>query len=374
MSPLRHSVPGVPASRRGTGEAAFTLIEMVGVLVVMTILAAVVAENVIGQIKQANRDAEADNLQTFADGLRRSILHTRSVPGTNNWDDALVTELALPLNRITLSSAGNARVLVLDPAFRVGTNSASVPPYTQTRDGSTNPVSPRAILLASVSQPLPALTIDAASFSNLWYNAPADTAPSGWPAAWAKTGKDLKIVRMDWSGLFHRVVLANADALRNAPYSIDSTNTRTFVPAGGQREAWFLHGTPINLHYYPIVTATNSEAVLGREYVVEDMGYVFENGCWRRYATAGVNVGTSPDARFGQWVDTFLLATANPARVASASQQSVIDAMRNYLLYMATYAQNGSPSDSATPPQTPDLRMAYDAQLQLSLVSSNLTK
>jgi hypothetical protein len=217
--------------------------------------------------------------------------------------------------------------------------------------------------------PLPTLGSDATTFSNLW-NTPPDGVPAGWSAAWASRGQDIKIRRLDLTPLFRRLVLDNEDGLRTAPYSINTTNALASVPMGGRFEAFFLHGTPINLHFYPDL-ASASTAVLGREYLVQESGYVFENGSWGRYLSAGPNLMAGS---FGQMVDVFRTAAVKSTRAARAHPQSVVDAMHSYLLYGALYTENGSPTDSPTPPTTPHLRMAYDAQIQMSLVSSNLLK
>jgi type II secretory pathway pseudopilin PulG len=355
----------------GTG---YTLVEVVGVLAIIGILAAVVLSSVMTRIKLTQRQNEAGNLNTLADGLARSILRTRTVPstnasGANSWVQVLVTELALPLNRVELNSSGNPRRLIYDPAMRLGTNNSQKLPWTQTVRGATNLISPRAVLVSSLMDTLPSLTGDTTTFSNLW-NTPPDGVPAGWAASWASRGPDIKIKRMDFTQLFHRLVLENEDGLRTAPYSINTTNTLTSVPISSRVETFFLHGTPINLHFYPDPT-TSTIVVLGHEYLVQESSYLFENGTWGRYLGCGPNMVVGS---FGQLAEVFRVASVSGTRAASATPQSVADAMYTYLLYAALYSESGAPTDTPTPPVTPHLRMAYDAQLQMSLVSSNLLK
>jgi len=356
-------VPPV-ASRRG-----YSLIEVIGVLAIMGILASIALTSVMTRIKLTQRQNETLNLDNLADGLSRSLLRTWSLPSTSTWFAVVVNELALPTNRVALNSAGNARRLLFDPALRIGTNATQALPWTQSWAGATNLVSPRAILVSSLWDTLPVLAADATTFSNLWNTVP-DGVPAGWAASWDARGADIKIKRLDFGLLFRRVVLENEDGLRTAPYSINTTNALTSVPTGERREVFFVLNTPINLHFYPNLASSATE-VLGREYLAQETSYVFENGSWGRYLTAGPNWLAGS---FGQLAEVFRTASVSGTRAAWATPQSAMEAMYNYLLYAALYTGNGSPNDTATPPVTPDLRMAYDAYLQMSLVSSNLLK
>jgi hypothetical protein len=160
----------------------------------------------------------------------------------------------------------------------------------------------------------------AAEFESVW-NAPPNTVP-GALAGWSGLVDDLKIQRMDVGTLFCRVILENVDFLQAAPYSVDSTNTLTTLPAGSRREFWLLTGTVLNFHF-----ADNS--LQGREYVMEDVGYTFENGRWGRYLRYGPN---RSNGWFGEMVDRFLAAPPPPGYTRRyATQQWVVDAMYQFL-------------------------------------------
>ena len=57
------------------------------------------------------------------------------------------------------------------------------------------------------------------------------------------------------------VMLENVDFINGAPYSVETTNTLTTVPAGSRRDFWLLTGTVLNFHY-------TGNSLQGREYVM----------------------------------------------------------------------------------------------------------
>src|ERR1051325_8204463 len=64
-------------------ERAFTLIEGIGVLAIVTMLVSMVAPSVIRRVDRAVWTKETADLQTLADAYTQSILRTKTIPGTN---------------------------------------------------------------------------------------------------------------------------------------------------------------------------------------------------------------------------------------------------------------------------------------------------
>jgi type II secretory pathway pseudopilin PulG len=294
---------------------------MIGVLAVLAILGAIVAENVLTRMRDAARKAEATTLNTLAKTLQDSVIRTKYIPAPTNLAGIVAADLAQPVSRITHNAAGNPRWFWLDPQCQVGASPSTLP-YTQTAQGSVRPQRVRLAVISSVGAPLPARTSGPtqAEFDSVW-NAPLNTLPSAL-SGWAGLVDDLKIQRLDAGTLFCRVILENVDFYYPAPYSVESTNTLTSVPVGSRREFWLLTGTVLNFHY-----ADNS--LQGREYLMEDVGYTFENGRWGRYLRYGPN---RSNGWFGEMVDRFLAAPPPPGYTRRyATQQWVIDAMYQFL-------------------------------------------
>src|SRR5262245_61007363 len=132
----------------------FTLIELIGVLTVLAILAALLIPALIKQMDRLAGEQEAANLKLIGDALRQSILRNRYIPDTSVWVDTIVAETGLRRSQVNSNQRRNPRFFLIDPDLRLGTGAGSTLPYAQTVSGSTNPTSPRVIMLSSVGQSL----------------------------------------------------------------------------------------------------------------------------------------------------------------------------------------------------------------------------
>ncbi|HNQ91106.1 MAG TPA: type II secretion system protein [Verrucomicrobiota bacterium] len=309
-----------PWVRRSGG---FTLLEMVAVLAVLAILGAIIAENVLEQIKMAARQSEEQSLDAIATTLQRSAVRTKAIPSVANLAAAVAADMAMPLVRVQRTAQGNLRWYWMDPNCRVGTNTAMTLPYTQTAVGSVAPVRVRMLALSSVGAPLPERNTGptSAEFDAAWAT-PRGVVPETIAAAWNGDSQDFRSQRMELNGLFCRVILENIDAWHVAPFSVETTNTLTSIPPNSRREMWLLSSTVMNFHY-------NDNSLQAREYIVEDVGYTYENGRWTRYLRYGPNRSIG---WFGEMVDRFLAAAPPPNGVRRYStQQWIIDAMYTFL-------------------------------------------
>ena len=348
-------------SAQGKGSAGYTLLEMLGVLAIVLLLSAVVAENVVTRIRNANADAEGVSITTLANAVQTSVVRSKSLPAATNWAQAAASYLSLPINKVTATASGIQRLFLADPAFRAGTNSLQQLPYVQTAAGSIAPISPRVMIVSSLATALPAITLNSTTFSNIWHT-PPNGVPVDWPSAWANKGQDLRIVRLDLVGLFHRVVLENLDLNYAAPFSIETTNTLTSVPVGGRKEMWLIDTTVFNFHF-------TDNTLQAREQIVGDVSYTFENGRWRRYVLYGPGLSAG---WFGQMVDAFLAAPPPPGMTRRYSnQQWVVDAMYTFLYNFGEWSLD-SFSGGAPWPHIPAYEQAYAGASGLSSYSSDL--
>ena len=353
------SLPGmspVYATARG-----YTLIEVVAVLAVLAILAAVVTPRVITSMKNTARQTEGADLATMREGLEKYILRTKQIPSAATWVQVLSTELAVAANRVSATKADVARAYFVDPALRIGTNSSQTLPFAQTVNGSIQPISPRVMIISSLVKPLPAL--NAGDFNALWAT-PNDTAPAGWPAAWQSFREDLKIQRIDLRGLFHRVIIRNADTVNRAVYSVENTLT-ALIPGVGSPviQMWLLDGTTMGFY------DTNG-IIQAREFVRRDTSYIYEDNHWGR--------DFSPDdflGPFGQMAEDFLAARRAPTAEFGSTQQAVVDEFYTYLWTYGVWANEGFPKGGSSSAQlVPSMRVVDDSQNRLDDFSANLIK
>src|SRR5262249_49393499 len=152
-------------------QRAMTLIELIGVLAVLAILAAFLVPALIRQADKIEGDKESASLKSFGDALQTSITRNRYVPSYTNWDSTVASELGVDIATVRTNQARKLRrVFLVDPSLNI--NGGGLP-YSQTSAGSTNlPVSPRFIMLSSISRALPlGLTNSipsADNFTNIW--------------------------------------------------------------------------------------------------------------------------------------------------------------------------------------------------------------
>lgn len=148
-----------PGPRRG-----FSLIELIGVLAIITILAGVIAPNALRSIERAAVRAESENLEAIGEQVTLYLRDQGTLPTSANWTNALAVYSELSPVELALNKRQNARVFILDPA---------------------NFPAQRAILLSSMrtglALPGSGNINSAARFQDLW-NTPEGTLPG--PGSW----------------------------------------------------------------------------------------------------------------------------------------------------------------------------------------------
>lgn len=355
-------------SSRHAAEA-FTLLEFIAVLAIITLIVTAVSVSLIQRLKRTARDAEILSMESVAGALQTNIIRSRAVAVPSGWPNAVAEELAVPVTRILQTPSGVSRVFMVDPSLRLG--AASHPtrtlPYVQTVEGSVEPVSPRVLVISSIGETLPTISTQQASFNAIW-NTPDKTVPGTW-ISWSGLAEDLNIQRLDLRTAFRRVVLNNVDPDDAAPYSIDSLTNLTTITPGGRVDAWFLTTTAINLHYA-------NQSLQAREYLREDVSYVFENGKWSRYLNYGIR---PPLSGFGLLAEQFRMCAPPPGNKFGANPQAVVEELFTYLYTYGMWATGNPPQTQPFDPggsnssqQVPSYQVLLDCQKRLTQISYNL--
>lgn len=253
-------------------EAGFSLLEFIGVLTVIAILASVLAPPLIRQIDRAIAKQEAAQLQIFAEAFRDHVRRTRSIPDETGWISATSIESETPEEDVTTNARRNVRVFLIDPLLEIGEAGGGLP-YVQSKNGSVALENPRLMILSSLDphQPIPitsGVMEDAADFENIWNTAPGET-PVGWESLW-KNSEDLLIQRIYLGDLFHHVIL-NSYSTPRGFYTIDDADS-TVVSEGG-KEGYFIEGSVLTLF-----DSDHSPEI--QQVVQQPESYAFEYGSW----------------------------------------------------------------------------------------------
>lgn len=96
-------------------EAGVTLIEMMVVLVIIAVVAAMVVPNVIGRPDQARATVAQSDLQSIAGALEIYRLDNRTYPSTAQGLSALVSRPTLPPQPVNWAGDGYLNAMPQDP-------------------------------------------------------------------------------------------------------------------------------------------------------------------------------------------------------------------------------------------------------------------
>lgn len=346
LSFFGHSSLDIGHSREG---GAFSLVELVGVLAVIAVLALLLAPVLVRQIDRIAAEQEGAALKSFAGALQQSAMRRRALPAAATWAATIAGELGVDVANVATNARRQPRFFLIDPALRVGNNGSTLP-YAQsdwaTGSMTTNnagaiapPLSPRVIILSSVGRALPAGVVSgvpvAADFNGIW-DADERTVPAA-PvfAGWTGQGDDIQIQRLNLAPLFvHLVLTSNNSSTNNSQsghFAIDSTSSPMDVPSPGVgRDGYFIRNS---LLYLYVGTNVDSQQILNR-----DTSFVYDLNVWRSSITGGSFLAGSLD--LGSIVDKFLSAPENPNAVNTVAkngvqQQSLI--VSNMVAYMNAY-------------------------------------
>ncbi|MDH4192653.1 MAG: type II secretion system GspH family protein [Nitrospirota bacterium] len=207
---------------RLTSPSGFTLVEMIGVLAILAILASFITPNVINQLKAAKRDAEDEQLAIITRGIELYVRQTRSFPPTLGVLSPDYVPIAL--GQLTTNPNGFLRYFFVQPNMSGFTNATGLL--------TTALADARFILITHLAQNVNPSIITDADFETWW-----NTDETGTP--------DLKIHRGHVGHLFQLLSLSANGA--GGSYAVDGIPTDsgggTLVP----HIRYHLTGTTIGL-------------------------------------------------------------------------------------------------------------------------------
>jgi hypothetical protein len=349
-------------------KRAFTVIELVGVLAIIAIIAAALAPNVIRRIDRAAWTREVSDLNTIGNGLLQTVTKDRLI--SNNLPAAVSKYLDLSSSQITTTPRGFSRVFMMDPNLTSTTTGVGALSYVQTVTGLPyRPTGARIMIISTIGQPSPSTISD--SFQTIW-----DVAEGGKPASWTGKADDLCIKRVDLSGLFHKVCLLNNDSNYNALafYDLNQNGFGSVYlqPNGDSTNFFVLDGTALNLHEDP--DHSQNPTLQYRVIVDRDISYAYQDGRWSGDLSVGLLEDLGP---FGKRVRDFLGLTCDPEN--HVTPQAVIDQFYAYLFGYWVWSQPTPASPSGfegigenAMPQVPLYRAVLDAQTELDSFTSDL--
>lgn len=247
----------------------FTLIEMIGVLAIISTLAAVLVPNVVKGVDEVVSEAEGRNLTTLASALDSYTTSQKAIPNAAAWVAALGSVTSMSTTKIKRNERSFQRGYYVDPRFFTATATAFAG-YTQTNGVTTVPFSPRIIIVSDLTRNAPAAPTTAAAFNAIWDQTGGATVLEG---------PRVRVQRVHMASTFLPVLLTNQFTTAVA-YRIESGASVSLpaVGAGGGTgiTRYLLKGTKISLQKPPFPTGALERTVLvasGRE-----LSYVSSGG------------------------------------------------------------------------------------------------
>jgi prepilin-type N-terminal cleavage/methylation domain-containing protein len=356
----RFSSPGPPCfTCNGPSCSGFSLIEIIGVLTVLAILATAIFSATTKSIDIRVSRQETAVLQSFATALQNSILRNRYIPGTNDWYQRIADEMGVSTNAVlyNIRTPGSPRVLMIDPNISIGRAGGSLP-YQQGVGGSVPPsTNCRVMIVASlVPQQLPAAGVAQANFAAVW-DSTDGLLPSTGFAGW--NPDDLKIQRVNLSPLFVNLSLANNQSgVTLGQYQIDGVPSP--VPGANGTNAYFLKSTCLDL-LSDVFSAgtTNTRLILDH-----DAAYFYAERVWRDVPYAPVVLQTNaPFASMAEKISASASIMAlSPYNInAAVTPPMAVNAISNFMYYYVPYAAAASASNDWTGvPQYADAKTAQN--------------
>jgi type II secretory pathway pseudopilin PulG len=333
----------------------FTLIEIVGLLAVTAILAALLLPALIKETDKYTADKEITTLRSFGDAFQRYVTVSRTIPDDTYWYSAVASQLGFSPNdvlyNIRQQSHQRSRVFLIDPSMQLGLPASPTRlPYTNFLSSATatpcQPQNPRVMIVSSLGLALPTAVANGVFgttlnnyFSDLWNAAPGtvpnDTAWTGWTGNPA----DVIVQRIDLTPLFFPVQLVTGNTNGGyGYYTVDEVQPSALASTAGTTN-YYIQGSVLSL---------NEASSTNRLIINSAGGFVFENGVWR---SNGNGSGAGPGVMdLGKVVQQFLAATpnvnaANPN--GNAQQVLIVNDMLNYMKNYNAWAAAGYPDPSA---------------------------
>ena len=242
-------------------RSGFSLIEMVGVLAVMSMLAALIVPNVIRRVAEARGTKEELNLDKLSTGLVEHVKTRQSVPGGASWVSTLAGLTGLSqteIQRVDPNDTNSLRVFLIHPSFTP--SSGFDPVSTNKVNGLVAPTNALVMFISSTKTTLPIpvasgkasdTTSNRAAFENIWnwtFNPVTKAAPSGWPAQWTGQGEHLRVSRINLAPWLHHVTYSNLQFPTNIPFArINGLSTRAFDVTNAE-DGWYWEGTVVRLY------------------------------------------------------------------------------------------------------------------------------
>ena len=253
--------------------SGFSLLEMIGVMAVMAIMAGALAPSIFQLIEEGYQDAEAQSLKTISKSLESYIRYEKQIPSVSAaaWTTAVADYASLAPARVLTNDKNFTRRLYADPQFFT-TSNQSFTGYTQSQGLAAPPHSPRLMVVSSLAGNINANLNTHERFTDVWEQT---------NAALIQESKEVFVERINLTPLFVRVVLNNANTAQ-AGFELEAGTEGAVAAASGgidgTRTVYVIAGTRIGLNASPFPGgATQRQLIVNTDH---SLRYQLDSGSW----------------------------------------------------------------------------------------------
>ncbi len=269
-----------------TPLSGFSLIEMIGVIAIMAIAAAIITPNLARRISRSNGEKEDQTLAMLGEALIRSVRVTQTIPGANSWATNIAAQTGLSANEVRYVSPSDAeseRVYLLHPAFAPTNSSSTDPLWAQGNSGASTVTNAEILIISSHKSTL-ALPVSSgrasstAAFDAIWdwsFNATTKAPPSGWSGDWTGNGEYLHVQRVNLAPLFQMVTFNNQHHPTNFPYYQIGSASAASMSSTNVLSGYYLEGSLLRLYF------TNGSTLQMTHTLANGVNFIYESSRWR---------------------------------------------------------------------------------------------
>ena len=334
----------------------FTLIEIIGVLAVMSILAATIAPSAIQMITSSKQTSEDKALAAIADAMRLYVQTNKKVPAevaanpiaavasttsVDAWDKAIGTIMNVPATKVSTNTINKKRIY-LYPADFITASAPNPLPYDQQAELTnlnggggvlvTSKPDPRVMVISNMN---PSVTLATASGQLATADFDAIWNQTAIPTAYAELteGDKLKIARINMTDLFVAVDFNQLDTTYNTAIQVDALPTTPYTLAIGSSilTPYLIKGSQIAL-YDGFLPTGNAATIYSKQIVQQSNSLYFSGNIWGNTqgaagggGTGGKGIGSTSASPLGNLVNpsgmlktSSLKAKSNCNRTTSA--------------------------------------------------------
>ncbi len=249
---------GMKSAQRQQG---FTIMELIGAMAIIAILAAVLAPSVTDGIDRAYAAQETANVRALMDALEQHVLQNKQIPRetVSEWTAAIAAYADLARDDVELNPRGFRRRLYVDPQFFTSAE-AVFPGYVQSAGLASRPFSARLMLVSDLTRNAPNPPRTAAEFAAIWDQTNTATVLEG---------TKVKIERLNLSGHFHRLLLINSHNQQPA-YALENGSSvpvpASFGGVDGTLTRYVLRDSRLAVFFAPYPTGgSNTSTLVGSD-------------------------------------------------------------------------------------------------------------